>query len=233
MLLLVPLLGVSPDPAAGQSPTPKLIFSPWTKFCPAGPDANGKPVCQTARFGRNEAGLPIVAAILTQPEGNAREVLHVVVPIGMQLPQGARLIVDGGKPLKAPYAACFRKGCVADFETGAALIGKLRNGQKLVVQAIDSKGHAISLVLPLDDFAKAYGGPPSNEVKLVDELQEQLPERGDHASGELERQLRSGGSLSYSPWTKLCLKKDGPVVYFTGKEGRLGAGPAHGCSRAG
>jgi invasion protein IalB len=223
--LLLPLLGVSLDPAAGQSAIPKLIFSPWTKFCSAGPDVKGKPVCQTARFGRTEAGLPMVAAILTQPEGNAREILHVVVPIGMQLPQGARIIVDGGQPLKAPYAACFSKGCVADFETSAELIGNLQDGQNLVVQAIDSKGQTRSLVLPLDDFAKAYGGPPSTEAKLVHQLQEQLPERGSQASVELEQQLRIGHHLSYSPWTKFCPKADGKANCFTGKDGRLGFGP--------
>jgi hypothetical protein len=42
--LVVPLLGISPDPAAGQSAIPKLIFSPWTKFCAADPAASGRPV---------------------------------------------------------------------------------------------------------------------------------------------------------------------------------------------
>jgi invasion protein IalB len=226
LLSLVPLLGISSDPAAGQSAIPKLIFSPWTKFCPAGPDASGKPACRTARFGRTEAGPPIVAAILTEPEVGAQEILHVVLPIGMQVPQGARLIVDAGQPLNAPYAACFSKGCVADFETSAELIGKLQGGRTLMVQGIDSRGDQKSLDLPLEDFAKAYGGPPSTDAKLVHQLQDQLPERGSQASGELEQQLREGSHLRYSPWTKFCLKKDGQANCFTGKDGRFGSGPA-------
>jgi invasion protein IalB len=224
-LLLLPLLDVSLDPAAGQSVIPKLIFSPWTKFCLADPDANGKSVCRTARFGRTEAGLPIVAAILTEPEGDARKVLRVVLPFGVQLPQGARIIVDGGQPLTAPYAACFRKGCMVDFEASAELIGKLRDGRTLMVQGIGSRGDQWSIDLPLEDFAKAHDGSPATEVKLVGQLQEQLPERGSQVSGELEQQLRKGSHLRYSPWQKFCLKQDGQTVCFTGKDGRFGSGP--------
>jgi len=36
----------------------------------------------------------------------------------------------------------------------------MKSGQGLVVQAINSTGQPISLVLPLTDFAKAYDGPP-------------------------------------------------------------------------
>jgi invasion protein IalB len=115
----MPLFGISLDSAAGQSAIPKLVFSPWTKFCPTGGDASGKHVCQTAKLGHTESGQPIVAAILTEPQGNAKKILRVVVPIGMQILRGSRLIVDDGQPVGAPYIGCFSKGCMADYEAKA------------------------------------------------------------------------------------------------------------------
>jgi invasion protein IalB len=109
----------------------------------------------------------------------------------------------------------------------AELIGRLKNGQALVVQAIDSRGQPISLSLPLADFAKANSGPPSTNAKLFRELKEQLPQRGTQAPGELPLKQKNGQQLVYSPWTRFCKTEDGHAeqVCFTGKDGRIGLGP--------
>jgi hypothetical protein len=60
-----------------------------------------------------------------------------------------------------------------------------------VVQAINATGQAISLPLPLNDFAKAYDGPPT-DPKVFEEqqkkLQEELQRRADEARKKLEQQ---------------------------------------------
>jgi invasion protein IalB len=175
--------------AAGEQP--QLIYSPWTKFCLKGQDAGAKQVCFTGKDGRVESGQPVVAAVLIEPEGEARKILRVTLPLGMQLPQGTRAIVDQGQPMNAPYIICFTNGCMADYEASAELIGKLKKGQGLVVQGINSQGQAITLVLPLNDFAKAYDGPPT-DPKVFEEqqkkLQEDLAKRADEARKKLEAQ---------------------------------------------
>jgi hypothetical protein len=55
---------------------------------------------------------------------------------------------------------------MADYEASAELIGKLKKGQSLVVQGINSTGQAVSLPVPLPDFAKAYDGPPTDPKEL-------------------------------------------------------------------
>jgi invasion protein IalB len=78
----------------------------------------------------------------------------------MSLQPGTRVIVDNGRPMTGPYVLCFNNGCMADYEASGELIGKLKKGQRLVIQGIDGAGHPISLVVPLQDFAKAYDGAP-------------------------------------------------------------------------
>jgi len=41
------------------------------------------------------------------------------------------------------------------------LIENMKRSDRLVVQAINGQGQGISLPLPLNDFATAYDGPPS------------------------------------------------------------------------
>jgi invasion protein IalB len=178
----------------------QLIYSPWTKFCLKNQnDPNSKQVCFTGKDARIESGMPVVAAVLIEPEGEPKKILRVTLPLGMQLVHGTRVIVDQNQPMTAPYVICFTNGCMADYEATADMIGKMKKGQGLVVQAINSTGQPISLVLPLSDFAKAYDGPPT-DPKVFEEqqkqLQDQLQKRADEARQKLEQQGGAGASAA-------------------------------------
>ena len=184
----------APQPAPGQAQgndQVQLIFSPWTKFCLKGQEANAKQVCFTGKDARIESGMPVVAAVLIEPESEPKKILRVTLPLGMQLVHGTRVIIDQNQPMTAPYVICFTNGCMADYEANADMIAKMKSGQGLVVQAINSTGQPISLVLPLTDFAKAYDGPPT-DPKVFEEqqkkLQEELQRRADEARKKLESQ---------------------------------------------
>ncbi len=178
-----------PQQAAGDQP--QLIYSPWTKFCLKGQEANAKQVCFTGKDGRVESGQPVVAAVLIEPDGEPRKILRVTLPLGMSIQPGTRVIVDQGQPMTGPYVICFNNGCMADYEASAELIGKLKKGQGLVIQGINGAGQPISLVVPLSDFAKAYDGAPT-DPKVFEEqqqkLQAELQRRADEARKKLESQ---------------------------------------------
>jgi invasion protein IalB len=177
--------------AQPQGEQPQLIFSPWTKFCLKGQEANAKQVCFTGKDGRVESGMPVVAAVLIEPENEPKKVLRVTLPLGMSIQPGTRVIVDNGQPMTGPYVICFNNGCMADYEASGELIGKLKKGQGLVIQGINGAGQPISLVVPLGDFAKAYDGPPT-DPKVFEEqqkkLQDELQRRAEEARKKLEGQ---------------------------------------------
>src|SRR5499427_9425338 len=180
--------------AQAQPEQPQLIFSPWTKFCLKGQEANAKQVCFTGKDGRVESGMPVVAAVLIEPENDPKKVLRVTLPLGMSIQPGTRVIVDNGQPMTGPYVICFNNGCMADYEASGELIGKLKKGQGLVIQGINGAGQPISLVLPLQDFAKAYDGPPTDPKKFEEQqkqLQDELQKRAEEARKKLEGQQPS------------------------------------------
>jgi len=189
----------------GEQPV-QLIYSPWTKFCLKNQnDPNAKQVCFTGKDARIESGMPVVAAVLIEPEGDPKkDILRVTLPLGMQLIHGTRVIVDQNQPMTAPYVICFTNGCMADYEASPDMIGKMKKGQGLVVQAINSTGQPISLVLPLADFAKAYDGPPT-DPKVFEEqqkkLQDELQRRADEARKKLEQQQGTPGASAAPPAT--------------------------------
>jgi invasion protein IalB len=180
-------------PAAEAQPAvdpqqPQLIYSPWTKLCIKGQEAKAQQVCFTGTVGRVESGAPVVAAVLIEPEGQAKKVLRVTLPLGMRLPQGTRVIVDQGQPLTAPYILCLADGCVADYEASQELIGNMKKGQGIAVQGINSQGQAISLLLPLNDFGKAYDGPPT-EPKVFEAQQKKLHNGLEKRAEEVREKL--------------------------------------------
>src|SRR5262245_47755983 len=181
----------APQAQAPAAEQPQLIFSPWTKFCLKGQEANAKQVCFTGKDGRVESGMPVVAAVLIEPEGEPKKVLRVTLPLGMSIQPGTRVIVDQGQPMTGPYVICFANGCMADYEASGELIGKLKKGQGLVIQGINGSNQPISLVVPLSDFAKAYDGPPT-DPKVFEEqqkkLQDELQRRAEEARKKLEGQ---------------------------------------------
>jgi invasion protein IalB len=176
----------------------QLIYSPWTKFCLKSKDPTPKQVCFTGKDARIESGMPVVAAVLIEPQDEPKKILRVTLPLGMQLIHGTRVIIDQNQPMTAPYVICFTNGCMADYEANVEMIDKMKKGRGLVVQAINANGQPISLVLPLSDFAKAYDGPPT-DPKVFEaqqqKLQDQLQKRADDARKKLE-QAQPGASAA-------------------------------------
>jgi invasion protein IalB len=177
-------------PPAAASQQPQLIYSPWTKVCTKVREANAQQVCFTGTVGRAESGIA-VAAVLIEPEGGAKKALRVTLPLGMRLPQGTRVIVDQGQPLTAPYILCLADGCLADYEASQELIGNMKRGHGIAVQGINSQGQAISLLLSLNDFGKAYDGPPTEpkvfeaqQKKLHDQLEKRVEEVRKKVEGQ-------------------------------------------------
>lgn len=201
-----PSLAQSSPPATAPAAAPQgqgqpqkpvqLIYSPWTKFCLKSKDETPKQVCFTGKDARVESGMPVVAAVLIEPEGAPKKILRVTLPLGMQLVHGTRVIIDQNQPMTAPYVICFTNGCMADYEATTPMVDALKKGKGLVIQAINANGQPLSLVLPLNDFAKAYNGPPT-DPKVFEaqqqKLQDELQKRADAARKQLESQHATPG----------------------------------------
>jgi invasion protein IalB len=156
---------------------------------PAAPEPNAKRICFTGRTGSVESGMPVVAAVVIEADGEPKKVLRVTLPLGMALQPGTRVIVDEGQPITAPYVMCLNGGCMADNEASGELIDKMKKGRNLVVQGINGSGQSVSIPVPLADFATAYEGAPIDPKVVEDrqkQLEEQLRKRGEEERKRLE-----------------------------------------------
>jgi invasion protein IalB len=184
--------------APGGNEQMPVVYSPWTKFC--GKDQNqagAKEVCLTVKEARLETGQFLAGAALIEQEGEQKKIFRITLPLGMQLPQGTRVIVDHDDPIGGRYIVCLPNGCMADFEVNPDFVGKLKKGQNIVLQGINLPGQAASYPIPLTDFAKANEGPPT-DPKVFEEqqrkLQDELQRRAEEARKKLEQQNATPGT---------------------------------------
>jgi len=186
-----------PQAAPPQGQQVQLVYSPWAKFCNKGQDANAKQVCFTGRDARTESGVPVVAAALIEPEGEPKKIFRVTLPSPLQLQYGTRILIDQNQPLQSPFFTCFANGCMADYEGTPDLIGKLKKGQNLQIQAINLGGQQVSFPLPLAEFAKANEGPPT-DPKVFEEQQKKLQEDLQKKADELRKKMEAQGQAAPS-----------------------------------
>jgi invasion protein IalB len=183
------------DQQAGTQPDqPPVVYSPWTKFC--GKDnAQAKEVCLTVKEARLETGQFLAGAALIEQQGEEKKLFRVTLPLGMQLPQGTRMLLDKEQPLQGRYIVCLPNGCMADFDVTLDFVAKLKKGQQLVLQGINLPGQAASYMLPLAEFAKANEGPPTDPKKFEEDqkkLQEELQKKAEDARKRLQTSPPAG-----------------------------------------
>jgi invasion protein IalB len=194
---------VQPAAMPAQPSMPQLIYSPWAKFCGKGNDANAKEVCFTGKDARTEAGQPVVAAALIEPEGEPKKLFRITLPSPLHLQYGTRLIIDNDPPMSAPFFTCFANGCMVDFEATPELIGKLKKSQMITIQAINIQAAPIQFQLPLVDtsgnsFVKANEGPPT-DPKVFEEQQKKLQEELQKRADEARKRLEAQGATAAAP----------------------------------
>jgi len=180
---------VAPPEQPAPSSPPQTTYSSWTKFCEKGPQETDKRVCFISEYGQYETGPTAVVATLIEPEGS-RKAFLLTLPLGVQLREGMRVIIDQGQPIDARYSVCRSNGCTAEIEASGELIEKLKSGKGLTVQGVDYAGYELSYSLPLQTFAKAYDGAPvtAQELEQQRKLQEDLMRRAAEARKRTEGQ---------------------------------------------
>ncbi len=166
-LQAIALLVALPCGALGQSQPaaeePRLIFSPWVKFCLE--ETSGSRACATAKDGRDSANRLRVSVAVMERVGDQRKTLRVTLPHGVTTQHDVQFIVDGGEPVGARVRCAPLPGpagdCIADYEATPDLLDRMRDGQVLTLQAVQAYGRPLSVQFGLREFAQVFGGPPT------------------------------------------------------------------------
>jgi len=201
---------LAPGPQGQPAPAPPSkidLVSPepqWAKFCAKEPNTN-RDACATMRdFSTSADQPPMISINLFELAGEEKRKLRfLILPIGMMLRPGFRVIIDKGEPLEGRYDMCFQNACSAEIEIGPKTLAELKKGQTMsVVMRVpggDVSGRELTFNIPLKDLGPAFDGKPTDPKVLEQQrqaLQQQLQKKAEEQRKMLEQQQSSGGTAA-------------------------------------
>jgi invasion protein IalB len=80
----------------------------------------------------------------------------VQLPLGLNLPVGAKFQVDEGKTSDLQIQTCEARGCYANLQISPDVLAALKSGKQLKVPFQNLAKETITIPMPLADFAAAY-----------------------------------------------------------------------------
>jgi invasion protein IalB len=104
----------------------------------------------------SKTGQLIVLVNIRVPSDTHAPVAMVQLPLGLNLPGGAKLQVDDGKTTDLQIQTCENRGCYAGTPISPELLAALRSGKQLKVLFQNLAKETITIPMPLTDFAAAY-----------------------------------------------------------------------------
>lgn len=147
----------APPAAAEPAPPAAAPSSPgWVVRCTSA-SRNAPLECameQTAVL--SKTGQVVVVVNIRVPSDTHAPVIVVQLPLGLDLPGGARFQVDDGKATDLQIQTCESRGCYANTPIVPDALTALKSGKQIKVSFQTLSKETITIPMPLTDFASAY-----------------------------------------------------------------------------
>jgi invasion protein IalB len=103
-----------------------------------------------------KTGQLIVLINIRVPSDTHTPVAVIQLPLGLNLPVGAKLQVDDGKTSDLQIQTCEARGCYTNAPISPDMLAAMKSGKQLKLSFQNMAKETISIPLPLADFAAAY-----------------------------------------------------------------------------
>ena len=156
-----PVVGLSSQANAAQpSGTVRSTHGAWSIICdtPAGATSEQCVMMQNVvAEDRPEMGLSVV---VLRTADNKAEILRVLAPLGVLLPNGLGLNVDGKDIGRAYFVRCFQDGCYAEVILEKPLLDTLKTGTSATFIVFQTPEEGIGIPVDLKGFADGFAALP-------------------------------------------------------------------------
>lgn len=145
----------APAPAAAAEPAPAAAPG-WAARCSsASRDAPLECAMeQTAVL--SKTGQLVVLVNIRVPADTHAPVMLVQLPLGLNLPGGAKFQIDDGKNVDLQIQTCENRGCYASGTIAPDVLAAMKAGKQMKVSFQTMNKETITIPMPLTDFAPAY-----------------------------------------------------------------------------
>lgn len=140
--------------------TAKEQHGAWTTVCgrPAGAPEDQCAIMQlVVAKDRPDVAISVVALKTADKQ---TDILKVIVPLGILLPKGLGLIIDGKDVGRAYFLACRTYGCEVQVTIDKSLMQALDSGKQAVFTIYKTQEAGIGIPVELNGFAEGFDALP-------------------------------------------------------------------------
>ena len=155
-----PQAAAAPDANPAITPSAQAVlkgtYGDWMLRCQpaAGTSAEQCALFQAvAAQDRPNVGLMV---ILLKVADQKTELLRVFAPLGVYLPSGLGLTIDGKNVGVTAFIRCVPDGCIAEAQLSADLLSKLRNGKSATFVIFQTPQEGIGVPVSLKGLGDGY-----------------------------------------------------------------------------
>lgn len=154
---LIPALFCVPAQAQGIV---KAQYGDWQMSCDTPPGASAEQcaiIQNVTAEDQQNVGLSVI--VLKTADGKAR-LLRVLAPLGVLLPNGLGLNVDGTDMGRVAFVRCLPNGCVAEVILDDDLIKTLSDGSNAIFVVFKTPEEGIGIPVSLKGFSDGFAALP-------------------------------------------------------------------------
>lgn len=158
--LVAAALAVTASPAALAQGVVKAQFGDWQMSCDTPPGASYEQcalIQNVTAEDQPNVGLSVI--VLKTADKQAR-LLRVLAPLGVLLPNGLGLNIDGQDIGRVAFVRCLPNGCVAEVVLDDELIGKLSAGQSALFVVFRTPEEGVGIPVSLNGFGDGFAQLP-------------------------------------------------------------------------
>lgn len=160
---LLAVLAANPAFSADKGESKNPAYGDWGKTCEkGGKGLEGKEVGEVCYIFQNisnkENGKLVMQVRIGMAPEKKQPVLIVTLPLGVLIPPGAALIVEGDtEPMKLPFLACAPEGCTTVGQVvKGSFLESMKKGEKAAVRVALINRKVLNLPVSLKGFTRAY-----------------------------------------------------------------------------
>jgi invasion protein IalB len=159
-------------PAQGQPPASKVDViaenGKWKVQCETPPAPEGQKatrqcgMVQATQSEKNPKATLTLVMVKTVAGDKTSYNMRVIAPIGVFLPTGVALEIDGNAVGRVPFTRCMPQVCMAFAEASAETLGKLKKGKEANFIIYEAPGIGLPMKLSLEGFSASLAALEEN-----------------------------------------------------------------------
>ena len=153
------LAGLAAAPALAQG-TIRAEYGDWQMSCDTPPGASFEQcaIIQNV-LAEDQPNVGLSVIVLRTADREAR-LLRVLAPLGVLLPNGLGLNVDGTDMGRVAFVRCLPNGCVAEVELDDEIIKVLSEGSSAIFVVFKTPEEGVGIPVSLEGFSEGFAALP-------------------------------------------------------------------------